>query len=638
VNNAGNRGAGQSVAIIDTGIYANHPYFDNTAGTASRIVAQGCFVNSGSYQSYPCLNGQDTDFSANAADISGASSEIQMTLDHGSHVAGIAAGNMGSVSNPANDLTDGVAPDANIIPLRVFGGASAYDVDIMAAMAWVVSHADQYNIASVNLSLGSDPDYTCNAQTVDGYSSYVTAFSNLIAAGVAPLVASGNDGAGTNNSPWNAVTNPSGLGIGVPACINPAISVASTDYNNVISWFSDVNYGIDLAAPGHWIYSSVPYASDGSGFTYMRGTSMATPVVAGGFALAKAASPNTSITSWLGLMRETGTLVDDVIVQDIPQLNIEAAIGATGQLSAPTNVSAVWPFVHEFALSWDAPTYGPEPTGYRIQYDDVSVDVSASTFLHLGPIKRPDTIVTIYSLDGATVGPSVSTTVLPRSNQTARVARSTSQFIERAYLGGDKCVATVTERVVLQYDSPSLNARTLYILDGQGGSTTVTETRLSPAPAGLTTNYARQIVINSPTTVLKSTSWAYYLDSQGRVGTGYNLANAYSVMQSAPQSPPDVTGISANPGRLSATISWTDPVSSSWRIYVDGVSQGNVANRNVSLALSAGNHRVGVCAVSQTANGEYSSNLSEVSFEQAVSIDHCFGTCKHFSHRTHWDD
>ena len=39
VNNDGNRGAGQTVAIIDTGIYESHPFFKNTAGTASRIVA-----------------------------------------------------------------------------------------------------------------------------------------------------------------------------------------------------------------------------------------------------------------------------------------------------------------------------------------------------------------------------------------------------------------------------------------------------------------------------------------------------------------------------------------------------------------------------------------------------------------------
>ena len=77
--------------------------------------------------------------------------------EHGSHVAGIAAANryIPSGSSYADALQAvsmaGVAPDAQLITMKVFGDGSPYDSDYMAA----IEDAIYLNCDSVNLSLGT---------------------------------------------------------------------------------------------------------------------------------------------------------------------------------------------------------------------------------------------------------------------------------------------------------------------------------------------------------------------------------------------------------------------------------------------------------------------------------------------------
>jgi len=126
-NFAGINGAGYSIVIIDTGIDLNHPFFgpDNDHnGVSDRIVYHYDFVSDP-------YDGSDT-------------------YGHGSNVASIAA---------SSDSTwTGVAPGVNIISLKVFpdgNNTSAQGQDISEALQWVTQHVADYNIVSVNLSLGS---------------------------------------------------------------------------------------------------------------------------------------------------------------------------------------------------------------------------------------------------------------------------------------------------------------------------------------------------------------------------------------------------------------------------------------------------------------------------------------------------
>ncbi|PVE30170.1 hypothetical protein DC030_15405, partial [Enterococcus faecalis] len=72
-----------------------------------------------------------------------------------------------------------------------------------------------------------------------------------------------------------------------PGCISTAVTVGATNDNDIVASFSNSNFLIDLLAPGVAIDSSVP----GDAYDNKQGTSMATPHVAGAWAVLKQAAP-----------------------------------------------------------------------------------------------------------------------------------------------------------------------------------------------------------------------------------------------------------------------------------------------------------------------------------------------------------
>ncbi len=138
VYNSGYTGKGFSVAILDTGVEATHSFF------GGRVVYDGCFSSTytGSKIFSLCPNGQ------NAQEGPGASNGCPRGLDgcdHGSHVAGISAGNATG--------GNGVAPGAGIVALQVFSRFTSPDdcgtasecvrtlaSDQIRAMEWVLEN------------------------------------------------------------------------------------------------------------------------------------------------------------------------------------------------------------------------------------------------------------------------------------------------------------------------------------------------------------------------------------------------------------------------------------------------------------------------------------------------------------------
>ncbi len=273
---AGATGAGQAVAILDTGVERNHPFL------AGKVVAEACFSTTAQGTTSACPNGQATQIGVGAATPCS-----DPTCDHGTHCAGIAAGKGTTFS--------GVAREASIIAVQVFsllngGGTGSYPSDDIAGLEWVYGQRNAFAIASVNLSLGSERFYTyCDGESP----AMKQAIDNLRAAGIATAIATGN----------NYYTDS----ISHPACISSAVAVGSTTKFDGVSSFSNSASMLELLAPGSDINSSVT----GGGFGVKDGTSMATPHVAGAWAVLKSKKPTATVDEVLAAFTSTGVSITD---------------------------------------------------------------------------------------------------------------------------------------------------------------------------------------------------------------------------------------------------------------------------------------------------------------------------------------
>lgn len=289
-------GAGQAIAILDTGVDKSHPFL------AGRVAAEACFsTTSGRASSSLCPGGA----SSSTAPGAGSPCSGMNGCDHGTHVAGIAAGR----NYTGGPGFSGVAPDASIIAIQVFSkftsrsycGASApcvlsYSSDQKRALDWLYGVRGSHAIASANMSLGGgQATSSCDSDPLKA------SIDNLRASGTAVVIASGNNG-------WTS-------SISAPACISTAISVGSTcdvrgDYCSgvdAVAGYSNIASFVSLVAPGSLITSSVP----GGGWGSWHGTSMATPQVAGAWAIKRQQQPTASVSEVLADLRASAVVVRD---------------------------------------------------------------------------------------------------------------------------------------------------------------------------------------------------------------------------------------------------------------------------------------------------------------------------------------
>jgi subtilisin family serine protease len=278
----GATGAGQTIAILDTGVDAGHPFF------GGRVVSEACYSSNsqaaGATTVCPGLGGgviTSSTARGSAAPCGNAG------CNHGTHVAGIAAGQ--------DRNRRGVAPQANIIAIQVFslftdvpgpGGPQScanagqpspciltFTSDQIRGLQRVFDLRTTFTIASVNMSLGGGtPVATCDTD------SRKALIDQLRGARIATVVAAGN--------------NSSSTGVSAPGCITTAITVGNTTKTDTVNGTSNSAAVVDLLAPGTNITSSVP----GGGFASMSGTSMATPHVAGAFAALRSVRNDLDLT------------------------------------------------------------------------------------------------------------------------------------------------------------------------------------------------------------------------------------------------------------------------------------------------------------------------------------------------------
>lgn len=249
-NEYGLTGKNISVAILDTGVF---PHRDLITPN-NRIIAFQDFV--------------------------GEKSEPYDDDGHGTHVAGIVAGN--GFSSRGKYM--GIAPDANIVGVKVLDGDGGGSIsDVIAGIQWTVNNKSKYNIKVMTLSLGTKPKGNCAEDPL------CKAVNAAVNAGICVIAAAGNSGPDPSTITSPAVS-PNVISVG--ACDDRKAS-ASKDIG--IPDFSSRGPTLDglrkpdILAPGVGINS---LANKPSEYRSLSGTSMATPIVAGSVALLYENNPN----------------------------------------------------------------------------------------------------------------------------------------------------------------------------------------------------------------------------------------------------------------------------------------------------------------------------------------------------------
>lgn len=258
----GYTGQGVTVAVLDSGVDYTHSELKNNIWTNPGEIAGNGIDDD--------LNGYIDDL--NGWDFMGAGDNDPNDLvdGHGTHVAGtIAAAKNGTG-------VTGVAPDAKIMPVRVFDeNTTLDDPTFNARLVRGIDYAIDNGANVINLSLRKAVQYDFELGA---------ALQRAHQAGVVIVIASGND---RENE---GMIQPSELAYRA-SINNLGVAVGAVDRNNKMAIFANPAgrvKGKFVVAPGVGVLSSIP----GEQFATFDGTSMASPHVAGVVALMLSANPN----------------------------------------------------------------------------------------------------------------------------------------------------------------------------------------------------------------------------------------------------------------------------------------------------------------------------------------------------------
>jgi len=235
---------GVVVGVIDTGISPTHPDLQGRIAPGSR------------------------NFVTNTSDTSDDNG-------HGTHVAGIIAATTDNGVGVAGGTWEGV----RLMPLKAFDAAGNADIGLLAQ---AIMYAADQGLKVVNLSAGTPDD---SPTTRDAVTYFLNKSQHPIL-----VCASGNDSDRTATVP---IIDPPL----VPArYLDPRIiGVGGVGRQGEVAWYSNSGAGVDIAAPGgdstfdgdthNMILSTIWDSTNGDGYGYEEGTSMAAPHVSAAVAL-----------------------------------------------------------------------------------------------------------------------------------------------------------------------------------------------------------------------------------------------------------------------------------------------------------------------------------------------------------------
>ena len=279
------------VAVIDTGILLNHPDLIGQQVNGYDFVSNIDSAMDG--------DGIDSDPLDPGSSIGGSSSSF-----HGTYVSGLI------VAQGNNQIgVAGTAYSSRVMPLRALGAngeGTSYDIDQAVRYAAGLPNdsgtVPQRRADIINLSLGGAP-----------FSQATQALYDAVqAAGVVVVAAAGNE---ASSAPF------------FPAGYDGVISVSAVDGQRRLASYSNIGLSIDVAAPG----GDSNYDLNGDGYpdgvlstdgkisengidyvyTFLSGTSMAAPHVAGVLALMKSVNPALTPSDIHALLA-SGALTDDL--------------------------------------------------------------------------------------------------------------------------------------------------------------------------------------------------------------------------------------------------------------------------------------------------------------------------------------
>ena len=345
----GYTGAGVTMAIIDTGIDANHSGLDdldddNSTNDTKVIAFYDAVNNPGA------TNG----------------SEISPYDDngHGTHCAGITAG-----TGAPNFQHVGVAPHANLVGVKVLsGGGSGSYAQVMAGMEWTVEKRHEFNIRAASMSLGGP---AVSEWTTSEQESVNRMANEMMRAGVAIFIAAGN-------SAFSAQ-------IGTPGSAEDAITVGALDKDTSIAVYSsqgpteEGRIKPNLAFVGSSV--NAPDANTGDGYVALSGTSMATPGAAGVGVLMFQANPDLSPFDVRNIMQETSTyrqchylFANEPCAEDLIPKNRQNNVYGHGHVNAQPAVEEAANYYYELSLALNITLqseYGNDNRVYISQGDSV---------------------------------------------------------------------------------------------------------------------------------------------------------------------------------------------------------------------------------------------------------------------------
>jgi hypothetical protein len=246
-------GAGESIAVIDTGVDYLNSALGGGFGSGYKVEAGYNFINN----------------TSNPFPLGGSPGA------HGTGVADVIGDNL--YTNGGYQY-EGIAPSANIIAL-----AENNTYEVQSALNWVIANRTKYNIVAINITdFGGGP-----------WNQYVSQLNTLIADNVYITFPAGD--------------SPNYVSGGIA---NGIVNVGSSNpYSMSLSGYSSYGPGVPILAPGEDM--TLPYLNTSNGgqciVTGSSGTSWSAPQVAATAALLREINPNLSVAQMTSMIEQSGT-------------------------------------------------------------------------------------------------------------------------------------------------------------------------------------------------------------------------------------------------------------------------------------------------------------------------------------------